>query len=84
MSQENANGLEEDQARLQEALYEQENILNQERVEKNNLHVSLMGSKEDQQRLLDKLKSAEAKAKKYTDSQNDVKRKQKMIQDKNR
>lgn len=43
-----------------------------------------MGSKEDQQRLLDKLKSAEAKAKKYTDSQNDVKRKQKMIQDKNR
>ena len=48
MNQESANGLEEDQARLQEALYEQENIINQEREEKNNLHVSLMGSKEDQ------------------------------------
>ena len=43
------------------------------------MHVSLMGSKEDQQRLLDKLKIAEGKAKKYNDAQNDVKRKQRMI-----
>ena len=68
VNQESANGLEEDQARLQEALYEQENIINQEREEKNNLHVSLMGSKEDQQRLHDKLKVAETKAKKFTDA----------------
>ena len=43
-----------------------------------------MGSKEDYQRLHDKLKVAETKAKKFTDAQNDAKRKQKMIQDKNR
>ena len=31
------NGLQEDAARLQEALYEQESILNQEREDKNKL-----------------------------------------------
>lgn len=43
-----------------------------------------MGNKEELKRLFDKLKVAEVKAKKFTDAQNDVKRKQKMIQDKNR
>lgn len=69
---------------MQEALYEQENILNQEREEKNNLHVTLMGSKEEQKRMMEKLKIAEGKAKKFTEAQNDAKRKQKMIVDKNR
>ena len=71
--------MQEDQARLQEALYEQENILNQEREEKNNLHVSLMGHKEEEKRLIEKLKIAENKAKKTNEALNDAKRKQKMI-----
>lgn len=78
------NGLGNDQVRLQEALYEQENQLNQEREEKNSLHVSLMGQKEEKNRLMDRLKVAEAKAKKYTEATNEAKRKQKMLQDKNR
>lgn len=69
--------------RLQEALYEQENILNQEREEKNNLHVTLMGTKEEHNKLLDRLKVAENKAKSVTKVETDAKRKQKMIQDKN-
>lgn len=76
--------LPDDQARLQEALCEQENILNQERQEKNNLQISLMSKKEEEKRLIDKLKVAEGKAKKFNEAQNDAKRKQKMIQDKNR
>ena len=43
-----------------------------------------MGSKEEKNRLMEKLKIAEGKAKKYTDSNNDAKRKQRMLQDKNR
>ena len=43
-----------------------------------------MGSKEEKSRLMEKLKLAESKAKKYTDALNDAKRKQKMITDKNR
>ena len=58
--------------------------MSQEREEKNSLHVSLMGSKEEKNRLMEKLKIAEGKAKKYTDSNNDAKRKQRMLQDKNR
>ena len=77
------NGLQEGQVRLQEALYGQENILNQEREEKNNLHVTLMGTKEEHNKLMDKLKVAEAKAKSVTKIETDAKRKQKMIQDKN-
>jgi len=43
-----------------------------------------MGSKEEKNRILEKLKVAEGKAKKYNEALNDAKRKQKMIQDKNR
>ena len=69
----------DDQNRLQEALYEQENQLNQEREKKNNLHVSLMGQKEEKKQLMDRLKVAEGKAKKFTEAANDGKRKQKML-----
>lgn len=58
--------------------------MNQEREEKNKLHVTLMSSKEEGKRLMDKLKIAEGKAKKSTEALNDAKRKQKMIQEKNR
>ncbi len=71
--------MNEDQARLQEALYEQENIINQEREEKNNLHVSLLGTKEEKNILSEKLKVAESKAKKYVDALNDVKKKIQVI-----
>ena len=71
----NEDVLQEDQQRLQEALYEQENILNQEREEKNNLHVSLMGSKEETKNLIEKLKIAEGKNKKYNEVAMDAKRK---------
>ena len=57
--------------------------MNAEREEKNNLHVNLMGSKEEMNRIMEKLKTAEAKAKKYTEALADCKRKQKMIVDKN-
>lgn len=77
------NGMQEDQARLQEALYEQENVLNAEREEKNNLHVSLMGTKEEYNRVVEKLKAAEGKLKKYNEAVAEGKRKQKMINDKN-
>jgi len=50
-------------------------MLNQEREEKNNMHVNLMGSKEEEKRLSEKLKVAEGKAKKFTESSNDTKRK---------
>ena len=60
--------LPDDQARLQEALCEQENILNQERQEKNNLQISLMSKKEEEKRLIDKLKVAEGKAKKFNEA----------------
>jgi len=43
-----------------------------------------MGHKEEGKRMIEKLKVAEGKAKKFNESQNDAKRKQKMIQDKNR
>jgi hypothetical protein len=43
-----------------------------------------MGTKEEKNRIMDKLKVAEQKAKKFTEAANDAKRKQKMIQDKNR
>lgn len=43
-----------------------------------------MGSNEEKNRLSEKLKMVEGKAKKYTESLNDAKRKQKMITDKNR
>ena len=46
--------------------------------------MTLMGSKEEQKRMMEKLKIAEGKAKKFTEAQNDAKRKQKMIVDKNR
>ena len=58
--------------------------MSQEREEKNSLHVSLMGSKEEKNRLMEKLKIAEGKAKKFTEAANDAKRKQRMLQDKNR
>ena len=58
--------------------------MNQEREEKNNLHVTLMGSKEETKNLIEKLKIAEGKNKKYNEAIMDAKRKQKMIQDKNR
>jgi len=60
---------------LQEALYENENMLQQEREEKNNLQVNLMGSKEEKNRIMEKLKVAEGKAKKYNEALNDAKRK---------
>ena len=69
------NEQQEGQARLQEALFEQENILNQEREEKNNLHVTLMGTKEEHNKLMDRLKVAETKAKKQTQVETEVKRK---------
>ena len=43
-----------------------------------------MGSKEEEKRLIEKLKIAETKAKKVTEVQKDANRKQKMIVDKNR
>ena len=43
-----------------------------------------MGHKEEEKRLIEKLKIAEGKAKRFTEAQNEAKRKQKMIQDKNR
>ena len=43
-----------------------------------------MGSKEEEKRLIEKLKIAETKAKKVTEIQKDANRKQKMIVDKNR
>lgn len=43
-----------------------------------------MRLREENNRLSDKVKVNEAKAKKTTESQNDAKRKQRMIQDKNR
>jgi len=43
-----------------------------------------MGSKEEKNRLMEKLKIAEGKAKKFTEAANDAKRKQRMLQDKNR
>ena len=58
--------------------------MSQEREEKNSLHVSLMGSKEEKNRLMEKLKIAEGKAKKFTEAANGAKRKQRMLQDKNR
>ena len=65
-------------------MYEQENIINQEREAKNNLQVTLMGTKEEHNKLVEKLKIAEAKAKKTTQVDVELKRKQKMIQDKNK
>jgi len=38
-----------------------------------------MGQKEEKNRLMDRLKVAEAKAKKYTEATNEAKRKQKML-----
>ena len=46
--------------------------------------MTLMGSKEEEKRLIEKLKIAETKAKKVTEVQKDANRKQKMIVDKNR
>ena len=43
-----------------------------------------MGSKEETKNLIEKLKIAEGKNKKYNEAIMDAKRKQKMIQDKNR
>lgn len=43
-----------------------------------------MGTKEEHNKLIDRLKVAENKAKKQTQVETEVKRKQKMIQDKNR
>lgn len=50
-------------------------MLQQEREEKNNLQVNLMGSKEEKNRIMEKLKVAEGKAKKYNEALNDAKRK---------
>ena len=43
-----------------------------------------MGTKEEHNKLHEKLKIAEVKAKKYTQLETEVKKKQKMIQDKNK
>ena len=43
------------------------------------MHVTLMGTKEEHNKLVEKLKVAEGKAKKYTQLETEVKRKQKMI-----
>ena len=43
-----------------------------------------MGTKEEHNKLVEKLKIAEAKAKKTTQNDVELKRKQKMIQDKNK
>ena len=43
-----------------------------------------MGTKEERNRLLDRLKVAETRAKKATEAISDAKRKQKVIQEKNR
>ena len=43
-----------------------------------------MGTKEERNRLLDRLKVAETRAKKASDALNDAKRKQKVIQEKTR
>ena len=58
--------------------------MNQEREDKNKLSVELMRLREENNRLADKVKVNEAKAKKCTEAQNDAKRKQRMITDKNR
>ena len=43
-----------------------------------------MGTKEERNRLMDRLKVAETRAKKASDALNDAKRKQKVIQEKTR
>ena len=73
------DGVAEDQVRLQEALYAQEAQLNQEREVKNNLEVAVINSKEEKNRVVEKLKQAEGKARKYQDALNEAKRKQKII-----
>lgn len=50
---------------------------------KNNLEVAVINSKEEKNRVVEKLKQAEGKARKYQDALNEAKRKQKIIQDKN-
>ena len=59
-------------------------MLNQEREEKNKLTVDVMALREENNRLMEKVKVNETKAKRCTEAQNDAKRKQRMIQDKNR
>ena len=77
------DGVQEDQARLQEALYAQEAQLSQEREVKGNLQVAVMNEKEEKNRLLDRLKLVEAKAKKHNEAVAEAKRKQKIINEKN-
>ena len=49
-------GMEEAQARMQDALYAQENALNMERADKNNLQVAMLNEKEEKNQLKEKLK----------------------------
>ena len=48
--------MEEAQARMQDALYAQENALNMERADKNNLQVAMLNEKEEKNQLKEKLK----------------------------
>ena len=50
---------------------------------KNNLQVAVMNEKEEKNRVLDRLKVAEGKAKKHGEAVNEAKRKQKIISEKN-
>ena len=54
-------------------------MLNQEREEKNKLTVDVMALREENNRLMEKVKVNETKAKRCTEAQNDAKRKQRMI-----
>jgi len=77
------DGVHEDQARLQEALYAQEAQLNQEREVKGNLQVAVMNEKEEKNRLLERVKLLDGKAKKHSEAVGEAKRKQKIISEKN-
>ena len=48
--------MHEDNARMQEAYYAQENQLNMERADKNNLQVAMLNEKEEKNQLKEKLK----------------------------
>ena len=52
----NEEGMHEDNARMQEAYYAQENQLNMERADKNNLQVAMLNEKEEKNQLKEKLK----------------------------
>ena len=74
--------MQEDQVRMQEALYAQENQLNLERADKNNLQVAVMNEKEEKNQLKEKLKQFQTKAKKYEKVLKDSQSMHKNLQDK--